>query len=337
MKRSILALLALSLTIPAARAQSPDGPKAENRTGALMVEAARRFLGTLDDDRRAKATFAFDDPERLNWHWIPRPRKGLPVKAMTHFQRPLAFGLLQVGLSDKGAVTAATTMSYEEIIRIDEHDDGRVRDPELYYVSVFGKPGDGKWGWRWEGHHLSLNYTLDGDEIVSVTPFMIGSNPAKVVSGPNTGLRNLAAIQDPIYKLVASLTPEQKKVAILSDVAPHIPSSPDADAAKPLPAGKDGLEYDDMTDEQKTLLRSAAAGYLGLYSEAGRELLIEALRRGEGRRTFAWYGPTDPSQPHAFRLQGPDVLIDFNNQQNGGNHIHTFFRDHGDDFGKKAE
>jgi hypothetical protein len=337
MKRPFLSLAILLLPASMAMAQSPGGPRAEAEAGPLMIEAAQRFLGTLDDAQRAKASFDFGDPERLNWHWIPRPRKGLPIKEMTSYQRPLAYALLDSGLSDKGTITGATTMSYEEIIRKQENDDGRVRDPELYYVSVFGTPGEGKWGWRWEGHHLSLNYTLDGSRIVSVTPFMFGANPAKVLSGPNEGLRNLAAIQDPIYKLVASLTPEQKKVAILSEEAPRIPSSPDADAAKPLPAGHDGLSYDDMTDEQQALLRSAGAAYLALFPDSGRQVLMDGLRRGEGRRTFAWYGPTDTSKPHAFRVQGPSILIDFNNQQDAGNHVHTFFRDLDDDFGQPAK
>lgn len=337
MKRPSLSLAILVLWASPALAQSPVVPKAEERTGALMVDAARRLLGTLDDDLRARATFALDDPERQNWHWIPRPRKGVPIKEMTHYQRPLAFALLDTGLSGAGAVAAATTMSYEEIIRIQENESGRTRDPELYYVSVFGTPGEGRWGWRWEGHHLSLNYTLDGDEIVSVTPFMFGSNPAKVVSGPNEGLRSLAAIQDPIYKLVASLTPEQKEVAILSERVPKIPSSPNDAVAQPLPAGKDGLAYGDMTEEQRALLRAAGAAYLQMFPEAGREVLMDGLRRGEGRRTFAWYGTTDTTKPHAFRLQGPSILIDFNNEQDGGNHIHTFFRDLSEDFGRPAK
>jgi hypothetical protein len=337
MKRTSLSLAILVLSASAALAQSPVVPGAREEAGTLMIDAARRFLGTLDDDRRAKASFAFDDPERLNWHWIPRPRKGLPIKEMTHYQRPVAFALLDSGLSGKGSVAAGTTMSYEELIRIQENESGRVRDPELYYVSVFGTPGEGKWGWRWEGHHLSLNYTLDGAKIVSVTPFMFGANPAKVVSGPNKGLRNLAAVQDPIYKLVASLTPEQKEVAILSERVPKIPSSPNDEVAQPLPAGKDGLAYDDMTEEQQALLRAAGAAYLELFPEAGREVLMEGLRRGEGRRTFAWYGGTDVAKPHAFRLQGPSILIDFNNEQDGGNHIHTFFRDLTEDFGRPAK
>ncbi|WP_337177724.1 DUF3500 domain-containing protein [Paludisphaera sp.] len=337
MKRPSLSLAILVLWASPALAQTPVVPRAEEKTGALMIDAARRFLGTLDADLRAKASFALDDPERQNWHWIPRPRKGVSIKEMTHYQRPLAFALLDTGLSGAGSVAAATTMSYEEIIRIQENESGRIRDPELYYVSVFGTPGEGRWGWRWEGHHLSLNYTLDGDEIVSVTPFMFGSNPAKVVSGPNEGLRSLAAIQDPIYKLLASLSPGQKEVAILSERVPKIPSSPNDAVAQPLPAGKDGLAYDDMTEEQRALLRAAGAAYLEMFPEAGREVLMDGLRRGEGRRTFAWYGTTDTTKPHAFRLQGPSILIDFNNEQDGGNHIHTFFRDLSEDFGSPAK
>lgn len=337
MKRPHLSFAILLLSASTAFAQAPGGPRAEGETGALMAEAARRLLGSLDDAQRAKASFSFDDAERLNWHWIPRPRKGLPVKEMTGYQRPIAFALLDAGLSDKGSLAAGTTMSYEEIIREQEKGFGPVRDPELYYVSVFGTPGEGRWGWRWEGHHLSLNFTLDGSKIVAITPFMFGSNPAKVAAGPNKGLRNLAAIQDPIYKLVASLSPEQLKAATISLDVPNVPSSPDAEAAQPLPAGKDGLDFDDLTDEQKGLLKTAGLAYLALFPEEGGKLLMDSIRRAEGRRTFAWYGPADPSKPHAFRLQGTGVLIDFNDYQDDANHIHTFFRVFADDFGKSAK
>lgn len=329
MKRPLTALA----TILLASSMLPTSARAAS-AGDLMAESARRFLGSLDDAQRAKATFAFDDAERLNWHWIPRPRKGLPLKELTSYQRALAFALLNTGLSDKGYVTAATTMSYEEIIRLEENGTGPVRDPELYYISVFGKPGSDLWGWRWEGHHLSLNYTLKGSKVVSATPFMFGANPATVAAGPNKGLRNLADIQDPIYALLASLDSDQKKAAILSDVAPKIPASPAA--AKPLASGSDGIDVQKLNGDQKKLLISALEAYVQLFPDEVSADLVEKLKAGHGEGRFAWFGPTDPSKPHAFRLQGPTVFIDFNDEQNNANHIHTFYRNADGDFGVTA-
>ena len=138
--------------------------------------------------RRPRRPSPFDSPERFNWHWIPRERKGLPIKELKPEQRALAFGLLDTGLSTKGVIKATTIMSLEEILRVEEHGTGPVRDPELYFVSVFGDPDDqGEWGWRIEGHHLALNYTLQDGRVVSATPFMFGSNPAEVHPGRGKG------------------------------------------------------------------------------------------------------------------------------------------------------
>ena len=173
MKR-FLPLLAVAL-VASAVATSAQA----DETGAAMADAAHRFLGTLDDSQRAKASFAFDSPERFNWHWIPRTRNGIPIKELKSDQRALAFGLIQTGLSAKGMLKATTIMSYEQILH-DQENGSPTRDPELYYVSVFGTPGDqGDWGWRLEGHHLALNFTMHDGNVVSATPFMFGSNPGR--------------------------------------------------------------------------------------------------------------------------------------------------------------
>ncbi|MDG3003414.1 DUF3500 domain-containing protein [Paludisphaera mucosa] len=330
MKRLLPALVAILLA-----SSSLNAPARGEETGTLMAETARRFLGSLDDAQRDKATFGFDDPERLNWHWIPRPRKGLPIKELASDQRVLAFALLNTGLSNRGMVTAATTMSYEEIIREEEHENGTVRNPELYFISVFGTPGEGSWGWRWEGHHLALNFTLSGDKVVSATPFMLGANPAKVASGPRKGLRNLAAIQDPIYALVASLDEGQRKAAIVSEEVPDVTTTPNA--PKPPAPEALGIDIGRLNPEQHKLLGEALKAYLETFPAEIGGLIMEQLHAGgKPEAHLAWYGPIDPSKAHAFRIQGPTVLIDFNDKQNGANHIHTFFRTASGDFGLPA-
>ena len=149
MRRSmmLLALFAAAGLAPMARA---------DETGSAMADAARRLVSALDESQSARASFPFDSPERLNWHWIPRPRKGLPIKEMKPDQQALTFALLGTGLSTRGTIRAATIMSLEEYLRVEEHGTGPVRDSELYFVSVFGTPGDEEgWGWRIEGHHLA--------------------------------------------------------------------------------------------------------------------------------------------------------------------------------------
>jgi hypothetical protein len=196
------------------------GPLRAHTVAEEMAGAAETFLATLSPEQRAKAAFEFKDDERVNWHFIPKPRKGLPMKEMSPEQKHLAQALLSTGLSARGAVKAATIMSLEQVLRDLEKNKGQFsRDPELYYVSVFGKPGQTLWGWRVEGHHLSVNFTVtDGKEIAG-TPSFLGTNPAEVREGPRRGLRVLAAEEDLGRALVKMLNDEQRRTAIITNVA----------------------------------------------------------------------------------------------------------------------
>ena len=162
-------------------------------SGSRMAVSADRLLASLSPAQAAKAVYPYDAKERFDWHFIPRGRKGVPFKELSPEQRALAFGLIQSGLSGAGFLKASTIMSLEQILKELENGRGPVRDPELYYLTIFGKPLDsGKWGWRIEGHHLSLNFALEDGKIVSATPAFFGSNPGKVVQGPRQGLQTLA-------------------------------------------------------------------------------------------------------------------------------------------------
>jgi hypothetical protein len=328
----VLPLALLFVAAPAwSRGQdTPNDPAL--RVGSLMADAATRFLGVLDDSQRAQASFPFDSPERLNWHWIPRERKGLPFKSLRPDQAPVAFGLLATGLSTKGDLTATTIMSLEEILREQEKGTGPVRDPALYFLSVFGTPGDqAGWGWRIEGHHLSLNFTLKDGKVVACTPFMLGSNPATVKEGARKGLRNLAAIETPLDALLASLTPEQKQAIVVGPTAPDVttgPNSAQIDSPK-----LEGLAVDQLSTDQRQHLTDIVRAYAATFPAPVEAILLDQLARSEPTLHIAWTGPLDRSQNHAFRILGPSLLIDFNNTQNGVNHIHTFYRGVGADFG----
>lgn len=326
-RRFILTMAAAVLAISALATPTPARADA---TGEAMAKAATRFLGTLDEARREKASFAFDDPERLNWHWIPRPRQGLSLKEMAPDQRSVAFGLVQTGLSTEGMIKVTTILSYEHILWLQENHSPR-RDPELYFISVFGTPGDkGEWGWRFEGHHLSLNFTLKDGQVVSATPFQLGTNPASVQSGPLEGQRNLIDIETPIGELIASFDDEQRKAAVVSEVVPKVTSTPNPPQPGPMEAK--GLSTEDMTPKQRKLLRQFFAAYRVNFAPGVRQDLKKELARSEGEFHIAWYGPLDQSKPHAFRVEGPSILIDFNNEQDQANHIHTFYRNRPGDF-----
>ena len=328
--------LFLAVLTPLAAGRVASATARADQVGADMAATAQRFLADLDEPQRAQAVFAFDSPERFNWHWIPRERKGLPFKGLKPDQRALAFGLLNTGLSTRGAIKATTIMSLEEVLRADEHGTGPVRDPELYFISVFGTPGDeGDWGWRIEGHHLALNYTLKNGRVVSATPFMFGSNPALVRSGPRKGLRNLADIEGPANALLLSLTKDQLKAAVVSDKAPAVTTTPNS--RQPEVASPEGVAVDRLDPEQRQTLLNLVRAYAANFPGPIQDELVAQADRGSSALHFAWYGPADLAKPHAFRVQGPTLFIDFNDTQNDTNHIHTYYRSLLGDFGLPAQ
>ncbi len=300
--------------------------------GSEMATAAQRLLKSLDDEQRAKATFSFDDPERLNWHFIPREREGLSLKEMTTDQTQLAFGLLQSGLSSQGTITATSIMSLEQVLFELENGAPR-RDPSLYYFSVFGEPSNrGRWGWRVEGHHLSVNVTIEDGDVISATPIFFGANPAEVRQGPRQGLRTLADREDRALRLVQAMNDDQKSMAIVEEQAPRDVRG--ANEAQPPAGDPVGLSYGMMTDDQRSILRSLIESYaLDMPDPIAREWLTEIRDKGPEQVSFAWFGPADRSAPHAYRVQGPTFLIEFNNTQNGANHIHSIWRNMLGDFG----
>src|SRR5579864_2128969 len=189
-------------------------------TSSIMADAAKAFLASLEPEQRARATFQFQDEERFDWHYIPKERKGLPLKDMTSAQKHLAHALLSAGLSQRGYIKAVSIMSLDEVLRIMEQGKGPVRDPENYAFSVFGEPSEtGTWGYRVEGHHISQNFTIANGKVQGA-PSFFGANPAEVREGPRKGLRVLAHEDDFARTFVQSLTADQKKSAIVSKDAP---------------------------------------------------------------------------------------------------------------------
>ena len=214
-KSTFLAIAAISLlSMPLAHAHRIDSTKA-------MTETAKRLLASLTSEQSGKATFKFEDDERMNWHFIPKERKGLPLKDMTPPQKHLATALLSAGLSQTGFIKATTIMSLEDILRIMEKDNGVRRNPDGYFFSIFGEPSEtGVWGYRVEGHHLALNFTLKGGKVTGGPNFM-GANPGRSARRASQRPARSARRGRPRTRARRSLTPEQKKVAVVSKEAPE--------------------------------------------------------------------------------------------------------------------
>ena len=324
MLRSFLGLAAfLLLTSAYNRLNSPS----------VMANAANALLASLSDEQKAKATFEFGSDERLNWHFIPRVRKGLPLKQMTQEQRHLAQALLSSGLSQQGYTKAVSIMSLEEVLRILELGVGtNVRDPEQYFFSVFGTPTEtGTWGFRVEGHHLAQNWTIVNGKVAG-SPSFYGTNPAEVRTGPRKGFRVLGAEEDKGRELLMALTADQKKVAVVSETAyKDIFTMADRKAA--LKGQPNGLSAAKLNSAQKKLLQNVLEEYAYNMPDQIAQVRLEQIKKAGSNINFAWAGVAEKGGPHYYRVQGPTFLVEYDNTQNNSNHVHSVWRDFAGDFG----
>jgi hypothetical protein len=300
---------------------------------ALMVRAANDFLGTLTPEQKTKAVFTFADAERLNWHFIPRERRGLPLKEMTEAQRAAARRLLQTGLSQQGVTKADNIISLELVLR-ELGGNPAVRDPELYFFSIFGTPNAREpWGWRMEGHHLSLNFTVTNDSLIATAPSFFGANPAKVLSGAKQGLRALAAEEDLARELMTSLDAAQRAKALIQTEAPRDIITMNSNDINPLTPV--GITVTELKPAQSALFVRLVHEYLNRMSPDLAAMRRTRMERTDfGKVTFAWAGSSDVGAPHYYRVQGPTFLIEYDNTQNNANHIHSVWRDFNGDFGR---
>jgi len=298
-----------------------------------MAQAATNFLAMLPAEAQAKATFGFEDKERLNWHFIPRERKGLPLKEMDAGQRALAGALLSTGLSSRGYAKVGGVLSLEPILRDQEKDTKGRRDAAGYFYTIFGKPsGSSNWGWRFEGHHVALNYNVINGRTVATSPTFFGANPAEVKEGPRKGFRALAREEDLARELLHSLDARQKALAVLSNEAPKDITT--GANVRVGPIDPKGIAASKLTKKQNETLMALIAEYAGNMPEDLEAARMEGVRKGGTDKIhFAWMGGPDRGQPHYYRVQGPTFLIEYDNTQNNANHIHSVWRDFNGDFG----
>lgn len=307
---------------------------AMQRASANMAAAAENFWAALSPELQAKAGFQFNTEERANWHFIPRERKGVTWNDMTSAQQALAHAFLASGLSQSGYEKAVTIMSLDEILKEMEHNKGpNKRDPNNYAFSIFGMPGEqNTWGWRVEGHHLSLNFTVSHGHAVA-GPVFFGSNPAEVREGPRKGLRVLGAEDDMGHEFMKALDENQRKKAIINAVAPKEVVTGNSRKADPGPPV--GIAAGEMTAEQKKMLMTMIENYAyRVRPELADQDLAKIDKAGLENVHFAWAGGLEPGDGHYYRIHGPTFLVEFDNTQNNANHVHTVWRDSSNDFGE---
>lgn len=300
---------------------------------AAMTAAARDVLASLAPEQEQRVAIPFDSEERSNWHFTPRMRRGLPFAAMDAAQRHLAHGLLATGLSAPGYLKATTIMSLEPVLRELEGGRGFVRDADRYYFSIFGSPGPvGVWGWRVEGHHISLNFTV-ADGVLRASPSFFGANPAEVAAGPRAGLRALPEEEDLARELLCSMTDRQRARAVIETAAPDDILSynhPRIEAGPPQ-----GIAMSQLAVPQVDLLMALLDVYADAMPAEVARARWEAIRRAHWDDiTFAWAGSPLRGEGHYYRIQGPEFLVEYDNTQDNANHIHSVWRDFAGDFGR---
>ena len=310
-----------------------------SETAERMAVACANFLDTLTPELRRKTEFAFEDGERQRWHYIPREmfdRKGVYLQEMNQRQRDAAFNLLATGLSRTGYQKATAIIDLEATLGEQERMEGvaqLARDPELYAFSVFGDPTNhGPWGWRAEGHHVSLHFTVVNRELITPNPFFFGSNPAEVRHGPDKGMRILSAEEDLARQLLGSLNSDQKSKTVINETAPADILT--RDVPKVQLDAAEGLAVESMTTGQREVLVQLIGTYIDRLPEQLAKIEGKKLRdAGISDIHFAWAGPANRGQPHYYRLHGPFFFVEYDNTQNNANHIHTVWRHIEDDFG----
>ncbi len=310
-----------------ARSQAPGGMQ--------MADAASNFLEQLAPEQRDQTLFPIDSKERLNWHFIPMQdrmrqptRKGIGLFRLNEAQQKAMMALLRTGTSAKGFAQAETIMGLEAILHELEKGGGSVRDPKWYFLAIFGKPSKtGKWGWRIEGHHLSVNFLIDQGEIVATTPLFFGANPAVIKTGERKGERILPRVERLARDLFVSLAPDQQKSALQPKHFPEIKQQPQAEVGEPV-----GLPAAQMTEAQQTTLRKLLRAYANrMPAKLARREMQRIRQGGFDKIYFAFTGSPEPGKPHTYRIQGPTFVVEFLNLQadslgNPANHVHSVWR-----------
>jgi hypothetical protein len=308
-----------------------------------MSDAAIVFLSTLTPEQRQTVSFTFGNiKERERFGYVPtegHPRAGLSLERMTGRQRAAAHDLLKAGLSEKGYMTTDAIMQLETILNLFENPSGArsrglERNPLKYFVWVFGTPGTrSTWGWKLEGHHVSLNFTIVNGTMVSTAPHFFGADPAEVRDGPSKGLRLLGYEEDPARELVVMLDPSQRAKAVISTTTPNEILTRNNSAIKPL--SPTGIAAADLQARQREMLMRIVGAYTSVMApDLAADRMAALTKAGLEKISFAWAGDLERGRRHYYRVQGPTFLIEYDNTQDNGNHVHSVWRDFNGDWGR---
>ncbi|HTX27577.1 MAG TPA: DUF3500 domain-containing protein [Streptosporangiaceae bacterium] len=324
-------------------------------TARRMAGAAAAFLAGLTQEQRNLACYAFGD-DRRDWSYLPMlDRSGLPIGALDDGQRRLAHELIVTGTSLPGYAKVVSVMAMEHVRRALVPGLARLFDPDRFCFKVFGTPGDEVWGWQFAGHHISLNFAIVDGESISPTPCFLGSAPARY--GP---LAPLADDEEAGYRLVNSLDDAQRRAAIIYHRPPpdlatrtvprigvierpdpvfepepdYVISEDERDLLSYVRASPKGIAGCALNERQLDELTELVGAFARrLPDEVAGAQLRDLERAGTDNLVFAWAGSTEPGRRHYFRVQGPTLLIEHDNTQGNGNHVHSVWRNPADDFG----
>ncbi len=297
-------------------------------------DMAVAFINTLREEQKTKTIFSFDEMSRYEFSFLPVymiPRRGIQLKELDSIQKIKLNELLKSYLSDDGYSKIKNIMSLEDVLRDLEKNNGR--DPGLYTISFYGMPGkDSAWGWKFEGHHISLNFTIIKNQVV-FAPFFLGANPAEVKEGTKKGFRALKNEEDEAYALVNMFSSSQKDKAIFSQWAlSEIATFSASETGPLLPVG---IFVKEMNSDQKKQLDKLLGTYLSTMPPLlAKNRMKKIADEDMNELRFGWAGATEPGKPHYYRIQGKNFLIEFDNTQNKANHIHSVWRDFYGDFGR---
>jgi uncharacterized protein DUF3500 len=304
---------------------------------AEIAAAARVWLDGLDDGQRASASFPFADAERFVWAYVPGPRAGLAIRDMQPEQRIQAGDVVAASMSARTAGEIASIIALETVLGELERRSGRGgwdrRDPELYWFAVFGEPGSAApWSWRVGGHHVAVHVTIADGEVVATTPSFLGANPAVVPRGPLAGTRTLPGEEDLARALLAELTSVERAVAVVDDRAPAdiLTGTYRLADVRSVPVG---IRHADLCSASRVALERLIRHYVGRARPEVADAAWRRLGNELGDVTFAWAGSDVPGRGHYYAVRGPAFVIEYDNTQNGANHIHAVWRDLEDDWG----
>lgn len=317
---------------PARTTALPETGGRARASRQAMAGLVRSFLDALSAEQREATRWPFEDGERFNWHYVPRSRAGLPIREMGDATRAAFDDLLRHALSEAGYDKATGIMRLEEPLGLIENRP-HARDPDNYSITVFGEPGQGPWGWRIEGHHLSLNFTGWTEELLAAMPAFWGSNPARVPEGyPMAGHRVLGHETDLAYALIRGLEgPARERATIATTSLGNIITGPGRET---LVDEREGLPLAAMPEGTRNLALDLLATYAhNLRGDLAERELGRVREAGIDEVCFAWGGPLESGRAHYWRLHGPITLIEFDNTQNDANHIHSIWHDLRHNFG----